>query len=245
MIMKKFLLLALPLMVMCFVSCEKDNGYDGNNGQKLVKEVSCIDIVDGIASEAYSTYYKYDSQNRVIQTTTSDGLLDDVAEYEYDGNTITISNKWLDSDGDWHRGGADKYYLDNNGYVIKHESIEFDGTAYSTTYEYENGYLTMSEYYTGAITEYEWQNGDIVRYDDESVDYLDIENKMNILVVDANPYEIPTSIKFPGTWSKHLISGFGTLDDWFTVTYKFDKDGYPTKIRVRGIDSAEYNIKYY
>ena len=39
--MKKILLLALPLMVMCFASCEKDNGNDDvNSGQKLVKEIS-------------------------------------------------------------------------------------------------------------------------------------------------------------------------------------------------------------
>ena len=250
--MKKILLLALPLMAVCFVSCEKGNGYDGNNGQKLVKEVSWIMTVDGNPSEPSYRKYKYDSQNRVIQITSSDGFEKGIDEFEYDGNTITVSYKWLDSDGVWRSGDSERYYLDNNGYVIKSEYIERNNNetetiAYPTTYEYENGYLTMSEYYTGTITEYEWQNGDIVRYGDTEIEYLDIENKMNILFVDTN-HSISDVIKFPGTWSKHLISGYGSsYENWYTVTYKFDKDGYPTKIRVRNGDGDEdeFNIKYY
>ena len=117
--MKKILLLALPLMVMCAVSCEKDKGNDGNSVQKLIKEISWIE--DG--SSVVRTY-EYDSQNRIIKLIeTWDESFVSETIVEYDGNTITES--WREgTNGVWDNEGRDIYYLDNNGYVIAEFNLQ-------------------------------------------------------------------------------------------------------------------------
>ena len=237
--MKKMLLFALPLMVMCFVSCEKDNGNDGNTVQKLVKEISWIE-------DGYSVVrtYEYDSQNRIIKLIeTWDESFVSETIVEYDGNTITES--WREgTNGVWDNEGRDIYYLDNNGYVIKYESIYEGEISSSVTYEYENGYLKRE---VGSMTEeYEWQNGDIVRDSNRKIQYLENEDKMNVDFLNYSASISYAGIKFQGTCSKHLMSGYGNDSQWNNRTYEFDSAGYPTKIRdINEYRTMEYNIKYY
>ena len=239
--MKKILLLPLPLMVMCFASCEKDNGNDENSGRKLIKEISWIE--DG--SSVVRTY-EYDSQNRIIKLIeTWDESFVSETIVEYDGNTITES--WREgTNGIWDNEGSEKYYLNNDGYVIKSEGI-YEGEIHSTaTYEYENGYLKSKK---GSMTEeYEWQNGNIVRENSSSreIQYLDNEDKMNVDFLNYSIGISTTGIKFQGTCSKHLMSGYGNDSQWNNRTYEFDTEGYPTKIRdIDEYRTMEYNIKYY
>ena len=240
--MKKNLLLALPLMVMCFASCEKDNGNDGNTVQKLVKEISWIE-------DDYSVVrtYEYDSQNRIIKMVeTWDEGETEMSEItvEYDGNTITESERWQSGGNGVWNSDVTKYYLDNDGYVIKREYIYEGKVSSSTIYEYENGYLKTAK---GSMTyEYEWQNGDIVRENSRKIQYLDNEDKMNIDFLNYSIGVSTTGIKFQGTCSKHLMSGYGNDSQWNNRTYEFDTEGYPTKIRdIDEYRTMEYNIKYY
>ena len=241
--MKKILLLALPVMVMCFASCEKDKGNDGNSVQKLIKEISWIE-------DGYSVVrtYEYDTQNRVIKLieTWDEG---ETEMYEttvaYDGNTIIESSKWKEgANGVWNNDASTKFYLDNNGYVIKCEYIDDGEVSSSTTYEYENGYLKTAK--GSMIEKYEWQNGDIVRCDSREIQYLDNEDKMNIDCLNYSATISDAGIKFQGTCSKHLMSGYGNDSQWNNRTYEFDSEGYPTKIRdIDEYRTMEYNIKYY
>mgnify|MGYP001778389652 CR=1 FL=1 len=241
--MKKILLFMLPLVAVCFASCEKDNDNDGNSVQKLIKEISWIE-------DGYSVVrtYEYDSQNRIIKLieTWDEGETEmSESTVEYEGNTITESFKWKEgANGVWSNDVITKYYLDNDGYVIKCEYIE-NGEVYSSeTYEYENGYLKTAR--RSVTEEYEWQNGDIVRDSNRKIQYLENEDKMNIDFLNYSAYISGAGVKFQGTCSKHLMSGYGSDSQWNNRTYEFDADGYPTKIR--DIDESrtmEYNIKYY
>ena len=241
--MKKILLLALPLMVMCFASCEKDKGNDGNSVQKLIKEISWIE-------DGYSVVrtYEYDTKGRIIKMieTWDEGETEmSESTVEYEGNTVTESFKWKEGPTDvWNNEGKDIYYLDNNGYVIKYESIYEGEISSSVTYEYENGYLKRE---VGSMTEeYEWQNGDIVRDSNRKIQYLENEDKMNVNFLNYSADISGTGIKFPGTCSKHLMSGYGNDSQWNNRTYEFDSEGYPTKIRdINEYRTMEYNIKYY
>ena len=242
--MKKILLFALPLWVMCFASCEKEKGNDDvNSGQKLIKEISWIE-------DGYSVVrtYEYDTKGRIIKMIEmwDEGETELIeTAVEYDGNTVIESSKWkAGTNGVWSNEGRDIYYLDNDGYVIKCESIYEGEVSYSETYEYENGYLKTVK---GSMTEeYEWQNGDIVREDSRKIQYLDNEDKMNVDFLNYSASISDSGIKFQGTCSKHLMSGYGNDSQWNNRTYEFDSEGYPTKIRdIDEYRTMEYNIKYY
>ena len=82
--MKKVLLLALPILAVCFASCEKDNGNDENSGQKLVKEISWTE-------DDYQVQFmfEYDENARVINVTEIvDGNAEGQYSVSYNGNTI-------------------------------------------------------------------------------------------------------------------------------------------------------------
>ena len=188
--------------------------------------------------------YEYDSQNRIIKLIeTWDESFVSETIVEYDGNTITES--WREgTNGIWDNEGSEKYYLNNDGYVIKSEGI-YDGEIHSTsTYEYENGYLKSKK---GSMTEeYEWQNGNIVRVNSREIQYLDNVDKMNSDFLNFSAWISTTGIKFQGTCSNHLMSGYGNDSQWNNRTYEFDSEGYPTKIRdIDEYRTMEYNIKYY
>lgn len=250
--MKKILLLTLPLMAMCFASCEKENGNvnDGPSGQKLVKEITWIED-DYLMARTY----EYDSQYRIIKMIEA---LNGVGVYEttveYNGNTIVESFRERNNDGWSNSQHYAKHYLDNDGYVVKSESISIsDGRVVSsTTYEYENGYLkTVKESNSdfNTETEYEWLNGDIVREDSREYQYLDNDDKTNIDFLNTSVSISYAGIRFKGTCSRHLMSRY-SIDsqgtEWINTTYEFDADGYP--IIRRDISKAytmEVNITYY
>ena len=80
--MKKILLLTLPLMVMCFASCEKDKGNDETSGQKLVKEISWTE--DDYQEQFM---FEYDENARVINVTE---IVDGNAEGQYSVHIMAI-----------------------------------------------------------------------------------------------------------------------------------------------------------
>ena len=190
--MKKILLLALPLMVICFASsCEKNKGNDDvNSGQKLVKEISWTE--DDYQEQLM---FEYDGNARVINVAEIvDGNVERECSVTYNGNTITEKNLFRNYEtGEWGEyGGITCYYLNNDGYLIKSESIRNGEVTMYTMYEYAGNQLKSIANYDADGTEwnpsyeYEWQNDDI-RYEYQSgspypnkYDYTDAENKLNI-----------------------------------------------------------------
>lgn len=254
--MKKMLLLTLPLMVMCAVSCEKDKGNDGNTVQKLVKEISWIE--DDYQEQFM---FEYDENARVINVTEIvDGNAEGQYSISYNGSTITEKYLFRNYEtGEWKEDGITCYYLNNDGYLIKSESIKNGEVTMYTMYEYAGNQLKSVANYDADGTkwnpsfEYEWQNDDI-RYEYQSggspypnkYEYTDAENKLNISF--CNPVIVSeySYLKFKGTGSRHLTSGYGNDSQWNNRAYEFDSAGYPTKIRdINEYRTTEYNIKYY
>ena len=270
MIMKKILLLALPLMVMCFASCEKDKGNnDVDFGQKLVKEITLLG--DGYTE---SWAYEYDAQNRIVKVleTYSESDYYEKVEHtvEYEGNTIIIAS-YDALDGNMELYAKEKYSLDNNGYVEKVEFTYAYQDPHTCFYNYENGLLKSMEvkhYFSdGSLSseneyEYNWVNDDIVcknslKYSSK-VDvqyYFDVENRMNINVFNVLSTSMDNSdnsvIKFKGTYSEHLPKSKNYNNSSTSYSYEFDTEGYPIKWieEVKSVSgelfTSEYDIKYY
>ena len=150
--MKKILLLALPLMAMCFASCEKDNGNSNNAGNgKLIKTIfgyaTDFDANNGLCISTF----EYDEQNRVTKVIVSG--YNEMYTYEYNGSEI-IEKFWY-AESEWGAAfseaemipsGYARYVLNNNGYLSRREEYTgLDGQLYRTsTYIYDNGLLKKS-----------------------------------------------------------------------------------------------------
>ena len=266
--MKKILLLALPLMVMCFASCEKDKGNDGDSVQKLVKSITYMESPD----YPLVTTFEYDENGRVIRS-----------EWIEDGNTFIIADVAYTDDMIIETGPGGKqqasedgtgtttvsqlkeeyiHYLNDDGYVIKTEykdywSDETYNTTVSQTYEYENGKLAKVQSDGLVLYELQWQRDDIVnisqKYDinntTESITYSNIEDKFNINILSLfgvgfsvrgtiDIWGTATGIDFKGMTSGHLPQ----MLDGEVYSYELDADGYVTTIKVDG--EPTYYIEY-
>lgn len=264
--MKKILLLSLPLMVMCFASCEKENGSHGNSGQKLVKEISSPG--DGYTE---SWTYEYDTRCRVVKMIEiySEADYYEKTEHivEYESNTIIISSYYEDSEVNMELYSKEKYSLDNEGYVEKVEFTYSELAPETFFYNYENGLLKSMEvvhYHSdGSLSssneyEYNWVNNDIVcKYSlkyPSKIDvqyYFDVENKMNIDILNVLSTTLDNSdnsniIMLQGTYSEHLPKYRKDNNSNTCYSYEFDADGYPIIIRdINEARTKEYHIKYY
>lgn len=247
--MKK-ILFALALMAATLVSCSKDNGGNGDGSEKLVSEI----IITPNDDYSQNVTFEYDEQSRIKKIHiiySYEGLAVENHErtFEYDDNTFTETIAG--------EGYTFIYYLDDNGYVIKSESIIDANMDSYSTYEYENGKIRkIYTYYSGntssspSIEEYIWQGEDIVKISNSRYNsryawqYSIIEDKTNISPLSFYSSAPSGSIKYKGTYSKHLPISNGE-DNY---TYEFDPEGYPIKITEKsnsGDYIVEYNIKYY
>lgn len=176
--MKKILLLALPLMVMCFASCEKDKGNDDvNSGQKLVKEISWIE------GDEYhmSHHYEYDVQNRLVkEIVRMDNFIVYNYNIEYSHNLITVSHSATDYETDDELNEMYRFYLDDAGFLTKDEIVRLEGSSEKIVewrnylYDENNKLKQMKQtnlYYDGkeytedtyeTIADFEWIHDDMV-----------------------------------------------------------------------------------
>ena len=259
--MKKILLLTLPLMVMCFVSCEKDNGDDGNSVQKLVKSITYMERPD----YPLVTTFEYDENGRVISAEwTEAGNTFTIADVAYEGNMIIETGggdkQQVSSDGTIVSQLKEEYihYLDDNSYILKTEYKDYwSDESYNrndvVTYEYENGRLVKieGESFGGYQIEYvfQWQGNDIttVSYNGntEKITYSNTVDNLNVdLAAQWGYYGISCGIgsaatlKFKGTTSGYLPQ----MLDGEVYSYELDADGYVTTIKVDG--EPTYYIEY-
>ena len=252
--MKKMLLFALPFMVMCFASCEKDNGNDENSVQKLVKSITYMESPD----YPLVTTFEYDENGRVIRSEwIEEGFSMIIADITYKDNMIIET-----APGYIKYQVKEEYihYLNDDGYVIKTEykdywSDETYNTTTSQTYEYENGKVTKANG-DGYSYEFQWQDNDMVKISlgntVKSITYSTIDNKFNINIL--SQFDFQTGIgfdrstkismfgsatySFKGTVSKHLPQ----IIDGEVYSYELDSDGYVTTIKVDG--EPTYYIEY-
>ena len=239
--MKK-ILFALALMAATLVSCNKDNGGNGDGSEKLVREIAWRDG-DNLCVRTY----EYDSQNRITRMmikTSGEELSPDEVVYEYGEDSIL--ELWGHrEEGIWMEDYRYKYYLDDTGYVVRQEDVEYNEVFESFNFEYENGQLKKVSNDEGLEVLVYWSNGDIVgiEYPDEWK-YTNIENKTNLnMMALLGDYVIFSYswIKFKGMSSKHLPEE-SFIPNYHSYSYELDSEGYPTKIK-DGI--VEYHIKYY
>lgn len=256
--MKKMLLFALLLMVMCFASsCEKDKGNNGNSVQKLVKSIIYMESPD----YPLVTTFEYDESGRVIRSEwIEEGHSMIIADVTYKDNMIIETAPGYQMSG----GGAEQrlkeeyiHWLNDDGYVIKTEYKDYwsDETD-SQTYEYENGKLAKVQSDGVNMYEFQWQDNDMVKISlgntTKSITYSTIDNKFNINILSQFDFQtgigfdISTKISmfgsatysFKGTVSKHLPR----IIDGEVYSYELDSDGYVTTIKVDG--EPIYYIEY-
>ena len=256
--MKKILLFALPLMVMCFASCEKDNGNDGNSVQKLVKSIN-----SAIPDYPLVISFEYDENGRVVHIEwTGEGH--SFADVVYENGMITetgspgyISIETPDGPPVTQTKAESIHYLNDDGYVIKtiHNDYYSDEKYNSTsevTYEYENGKLISIAGADGdrpVKQTFQWQGNDITAvtvndYTNE-ITYSDIKDNFNVdlvgMIMDGDAVgSISTAqIKFKGTTSEHLPQ---MMYDEEIYSYELDSDGFVTTIKEDG--EPIYYIEY-
>ena len=227
--MKKILLFALPLLAMCFASCEKDNvNRDDTGNGKLIKTISGyatdFDANNGLCISTF----EYDAQHRITKVIVSG--YNEMYTYEY--NESEIIEKFWYAESEWGSpfnesemisNGYVRFVLDDDGYLSrKEEYFGLDEQLQSvTTYIYDNGLLKKSITDNSDEYSYEWSNNDIIRSTyinhDNNLTYLTTytygnEDKGNIMgwyckdspwqQIDGMP---DTYLVFKGMKNKHLI----------------------------------------
>lgn len=258
--MKKILLLALPLMVMCFASCEKDKGNDGNSVQKLVKSITYMESPD----YPLITTFEYDENGRVICAKWAEAENTfTIADVTYEGNMIIETGggdkQQVSSDGTIVSQLKEEYihYLNDDGYIIKTEYKDYwSDESYNNnavTYEYVNGKLVkiVGNSLGGSPVDYvfQWQGNEIttVSYNGraENITYSNTVDNLNVdLAAQWGYYGIScgigsaTTLKFKGTTSGHLPQ----MLDGEVYSYELDSDGYVKTIKVDG--EPIYYIEY-
>lgn len=180
--MKRILLLALPLMAMCFASCEKDNGNGKTSGTntRFVKTISGYgnDFSEVFGELALNTVeFEYDKSGRLSKVSLSGGKWADyeVYEYEYKDNEIMEKTFYRnDNESPYKDGDYTRYVLDDEGYLVQSEYYYDGKISESCQYSYECGQLAkisrmeFNQIGNSVQTliddyEYEWNNGDIVK----------------------------------------------------------------------------------
>lgn len=256
--MKKILLLALPLMVMCVASCEKDKGNDGNSVQKLVKSIN-----SAIPDEPLVISFEYDEKGRIVHIEwTAEGH--SFADVVYEDRMITETGSpgyisFIKPDGTTvtQTKAEAIHYLNEDGYVIKtvHNDYYSDEKYNSTdelAYGYENGKLiSITGTYSGSPEKqtFQWQGNDIAAVTDNNytneITYSDIKDNLNVdligMILDGDFVgKISTAmIKFKGTTSEHLPQ---MMYDDEVYSYELDSDGRVTTIKESG--EPIYYIEY-
>jgi len=231
---KLILLLVLPLMVLVFNSCNKDD--DGGNSTRTTKLVKQIVWLD---EEGTSYSFEYDNKGRITKMIyVEQGDNPYILTYEYNTNSIIAKEG---------NNIVITYTLNSEGYVIQEEE-SYSSDRYITQYSYSNGYLsktTEQYYYNGNpsstnVTNYTWENGNMIKeesgeYHIIHYTYTDKENKMNINIYDMGDY-----IRFKGMTSKNYIESERSNDQQkLYYSYVFDEDGY-----LREFEGADSYIYY-
>lgn len=238
--MKKIFMLLVACAAMWCVSCsdDDDNGtpLGGNTGRLVSKIIDAND--DG---SEYIHTYEYDKQGRL----TKELLISDKQGESYT-TTYTYKDKICTAQvfDDEELDEIIIYEFNDKGSISSEKSynasngnIDMTKPAYTSFYHYDNNNQLIRESGAGNYT-FIWNNGNIVTWKsqggsgdtwEETLTYTQHENKAKL--------NIDCEIGIGNLYvSKYLVekdifeSEYDGESSETTYTYKFDKDGYVTKI---------------
>ncbi|RHV87553.1 hypothetical protein DXA95_17000 [Odoribacter sp. OF09-27XD] len=226
--MKKIFMLLVACVAMVFVSCSKDD--DGDNetpfGGKQVSKITYKEASGEISS--YVTY-EYDKSGRVITEAWREDGENDVYNYTYENDKITIVNKY---DGDTYT----TVYTLVNGIITS--SLATGEETEKTTYFYNENDELIKASEDGYPYTYTWTNGNITKqtYSGYDYEYTYSEKGNKTFAINNFTENMPNGILFSygyfGKSNKNLMSGRtrGTYDIR-TYEYEFDGDGNITTMK--------------
>ena len=153
--MKKFFMFAaLAAMALSFVACDKDKKNNGEEDETGIKLEYRITSLDGKA-------FTYDAQGRVA----SYGNDEEIRTFAYEGNKLTIKDKWKDN-GAWSEEIIEyEMTLNDKGFATE---VKYgDNNVLTITYD-ENGFFTEAKKNGTKVTEQTIEDNNVMawgRYD--------------------------------------------------------------------------------
>ncbi len=269
--MRRFLQWVMAAALICgtsvfMSSCSKDDDNPVNR-YRLVQRKDVYADTD----KYHINHYSYDDQGRLASFVRYGYNTEwgDIIEANY---TYTYGDHYIKEYG---KEGYDYYTLNDDGLIVKHESIRVtDGVESATAviyYQYDNGRITSySENEPSVKYLFHWKDGDLMSYGiEERDDAVDVtEYTWSALTVDHGYREPPLTVMreplymmgYYGKASKHLEShkkktgnnAYMSLLYDYDYTYTIDKghivemvDNYKVTTEMGAYKSETINSKTY
>lgn len=242
-------------------SCDEiEDDKDPVADKKLVKEI----VRDSISES--TSMYEYDDKSRCIK---SIGSVDSEIQYTYDGNKVIgvhnsgrqviytyNANGYLER-FEWSDGVYFEYKYDNIGQIVSEISYNENGKQTVYVYEWENGNITK-ETYSEVLPDESLEVYMIKTFAYTNDEYVTpLENKTSFFLLYTDPVfaanrgvrckNLPVSVTYElfldFDVNDQVINNISNNDDRENYSWIFDKDGYPTSLKVdRGgnIINSEY-----
>jgi len=271
--MKKRILAVITILgVMLIFGCSEDNSTEPNNNSTYYPKTVYERSLDDPTTDLYlSEEFVYNSSMQLIRMNdySSDGLLSQYFEYQYDNENNLI--KWDDyeDNGQEHRIKKFIYTARNSeeelerveNYIVENS----EETLYSyNTFEYSDNVCVRTNIfyieepdYNGYIEYIYGSSGNIISkiYFDANGNQEDSErfyeyDDNNFWVLNILP--MYDEYEFPFYYQQNNISIEHTDGSQFVSTFEYNEDNYPTKVTIQrywnGIyepgESTEMNIEY-
>lgn len=237
---KSLLLFATLMVTLGVTSCSSssdDEGGNNGNGNNSSSSKRITKVIEEESNSIYESTLSYDSQGRVVKTTTtqySAGTNSRTEKtYQY-GETLIVTKE--SREGTWSNGQAFSS-TESHSYSLKDGLIVKDvenrqSSSMVTTYEYDaNGCLvSVSEERSGDSSYNEtivWNNGNISKFGNYSYTYSNIPWMKGLPELFGYDLEnILFSMGYYGKLPKNLPS---SVSDGWTFDYTL-QDNYVTKI---------------
>lgn len=150
--MKKFFMFAaMAAMVLPLASCKKDNNNNGGEEETGIKLEYRIKTLDGKA-------FTYNAQGKV----ESYGNDAEIRTFIYDGNKLTIKDKWKDDNGAWSEEIVE-YEMTLNADGFATEVKYGDNNVVTITYD-KNGFFTEAKKNGEKITEQTIEDNNVLAW---------------------------------------------------------------------------------
>ena len=228
----KRLFALLLFFVLVTAGCQKENVdskiEESGNG-KLIRVIS-VASMDGYDANMYNLHFVYDDNEKLIEI-----------KFIYEEETENLTFTYF---------GSEVYYDYEGGSILKFEDervVSFENEYVTEKYHYDaNGMLNQKQYTSGNktyTTIYERSEGNIIKIYGpnggvEAISYSDYEDKMNL---DLWEFYASGPIIAEFTIDRKVFKNIGSTElptfiktkygDTIEISYEFDKDGYPVKIK--------------
>ena len=228
----KRLFALLLFFVLVTAGCQKENVdskiEESGNG-KLIRVIS-VASMDGYDANMYNLHFVYDDNEKLIEI-----------KFIYEEETENLTFTYF---------GSEVYYGYEGGSILKFKDervVSFESEYVTEKYHYDaNGMLNQKQYTSGNktyTTIYERSGGNIIKIyrpngGVEEISYSDYEDKMNL---DLWEFYASGPIIAEFAFDRTVFKNIGSTElptfikakdgDTIEISYEFDKDGYPVKIK--------------